>query len=137
MEDRKLICPCYRHEADIAENGHCICHLFVSDEYRPVEIGEPPVRREGSPWPHIVLYGAYWCKDSRRTRAFLNRHGIPYTLIDVDSDSQAARKVREWNRGYLSTPTLDIEEQIVTEPSDEELARILGLVSGHSTMSDI
>jgi len=25
-----------------------------------------------------------------------------------------------WNRGYLSTPTLDIEERIVTEPSDEE-----------------
>jgi hypothetical protein len=46
----------------------------------------------------------------------------------VDHDPQAAQKVKEWNRGYLSTPTLDIEGRIVTEPSDEELAEILGLV---------
>jgi glutaredoxin len=62
-----------------------------------------------------------------RTRRFLNRHGVPYTLIDVDQDPEAAQKVREWNRGYLSTPTLDIEGRIVTEPSDEELARLLGI----------
>jgi mycoredoxin len=129
VEDRKFICPCYRHKRDIGETGHCICHLFVSDDYRPVEIENPPVREEGSPWPHIVVYGATWCKDTVRTRGFLNRHGIPYTLIEVDSDAQAAQKVRAWNRGHLSTPTLDIEGRIVTEPSDEELAELLGLVS--------
>jgi len=45
----------------------------------------------------------------------------------VDKDPQAAQKVREWNKGFLSTPTLDIEGRIVTEPSDEELAKILGI----------
>lgn len=35
--------------------------------------------------------------------------------------------VKEWTRGYLSTPTLDIERHIVTEPSDEELAKLLGI----------
>ena len=130
MEDRKFICPCYRHERDIAETSHCICHLFVSDDYQPPKIGSPPIREEGSPWPHIVVYGAYWCQDTMRTRRFLNRHSVPYTLIDVDQDPQAAQKVRGWNNGFLSTPTLDIEEQIVTEPSDEELAEILGIESG-------
>ena len=62
-----------------------------------------------------------------RTRRFLNRHRIPYTLIDVEEDRQAAQRVMDWNRGYLSTPTLDIEGRIVTEPSGEELARLLGL----------
>ena len=87
----------------------------------------PPIREEGSPWPRIVVYGAYWCSDSMRTRRFLNRHGVPYTLIDVDQDPQAAQKVREWNNGFLSTPTLDIEGRIVTEPSDGELAKLLGI----------
>jgi mycoredoxin len=87
----------------------------------------PPIRQEGSPWSPIVVYGTYWCTDTIRTRRFLNRHGVPYTLIDVDRDPQAARKVKEWNRGYLSTPTLDIGGRIVTEPSDEELAEILGI----------
>lgn len=127
MEDRKFICPCYRHKKDIAESGHCICHLFVSEDYRPTKMESPPIREEGSPWPRIVVYGAYWCSDSRRTRRFLNRHGVPYTLVDVDEDPKAAQKVREWNKGFLSTPTLDIEGHIVTEPSDEGLAKLLGI----------
>jgi hypothetical protein len=62
-----------------------------------------------------------------RTRAFLNRHGIPYTLIDVEGDVEAAQRVMDWNDGCLSTPTLDIGGRIVTEPSDEELAALIGL----------
>ena len=63
-----------------------------------------------------------------RTRGFLNRHGIPYTLLDVEEDRDAAQRVLDWNGGHLSTPTLDIEGRIVTEPPDEELAELLGLV---------
>ena len=129
MEDRKFVCPCYRHEEDIAETGHCLCHLFVNDEYQPVDVGSTPVRDEEEGWPRIVVYGAQWCRDTVRTRIFLNRHGIPYSLIDVEGDLEAAQRVMDWNQGYLSTPTLEIEERIVTEPSDEELADILGLVS--------
>jgi len=87
----------------------------------------PPIREEDSLWPRIVVYGAYWCRDSIRTRRFLNRHGVPYTLVDVEEDPQAAQKVKEWNNGFLSTPTLDIEGRIVSEPSDEELAKLLGI----------
>jgi glutaredoxin len=127
VEDRKFICPCYRHKQDIAETGHCLCHLFVSDEYQPVEVGSPPVAEEDSAWPRIVIYGTHWCRDTVRTANFLNYHSIPYTLVDVEEDAGAAQQVMKWNRGYLSTPTLDIEGRIVTEPSDEELAELLGL----------
>jgi glutaredoxin len=127
VEDRKFICPCYRHETDIAETGHCICHLYVSEDYQPLDIGTPPVVGEDSPWPSIAVYGAYWCKDTVRTRLFLNQQGIPYTYVDVDVDPEAVEKVKAWNGGNLSTPTVDIEGRIVTEPSDEELAELLGL----------
>ena len=43
MLDRKNICPCERHERDIAEMGHCICHLFVDKNYVPDVIEDPPV----------------------------------------------------------------------------------------------
>jgi glutaredoxin len=127
VEDRKFICPCYRHEQDIAETGHCLCHLFVNDEYQPVEIESAPPREVGGDWPRIVVYGAYWCRDTIRAVSFLNRHDIPYALVDVEADAEAAQQVMKWNRGYLSTPTLDIEGRIVTEPSDEELAALLAL----------
>ena len=128
MEDRKFICPCYRHEEDIDEMGHCLCHLFVNDAYQPAKVGNIPAWEEDSVWPRIVVYGAHWCQDTVRTRAFLNRHGIPYTLIDVEEDRSAAQRVMDWNQGNLSTPTLDIEGRVVTEPVDEELAELLGLV---------
>jgi mycoredoxin len=128
VTDRKFICPCYRHKQDIAANGRCICGLFVNESYRPPEGMEaPPLRQEGSPWPPIVVYGTTWCRDTLRTRALLNRHGVPYTFVDLDYDDRAADQVMEWNGGYLSTPTLDIGGEIVREPSDEEMARRLGL----------
>ena len=127
MLDRALICPCDRHERDIAETGHCICHLFVDDDYEPAAIETPPEREENSPWPQIIVYGAYWCRDTIRTFDLLNGAGIPYTVFDVDSDLQAAEKVMAWNEGHLSTPTLDIEGRILTVPSDAELAEFLGL----------
>ena len=111
----------------IAETGHCICHLYVSDDYQPVELEDPPVAEEGSVWPRITIYGAYWCKDTARSRAFLNGHGVPYAYLDVDLDPQAAQKVIEWTGGHLSTPALDIDGQIVIEPSDEDLAELVGL----------
>jgi glutaredoxin len=132
VQDRKFICPCYRHERDIAETGHCICHLFVNEAYVPVELEPPPVREAGSPWPYITVYGAYWCKDTARTVTLLNGRGIPYTFVDIDNDLEGAAKVQEWNRGNLSTPTLDISPtqgaggRIVSVPSDEELAELLG-----------
>ena len=127
MEDRKFICPCYRHKDDIAAMGHCICHLFVGEDYQPLELADPPVREEGSVWPRITVYGAYWCQDTVRARRFLNERGIPYTVADVDYDPEAAQKVMDWNGGNLSTPTLEIDGRIFTESSDEELSEILGL----------
>ena len=129
MEDRKFICPCYRHEQDIAEESHCICHLFVSSDYQPEEVGAPPepVPSESGAWPRIVVYGASWCKDTIRTRRYLNRHGVAYELVDVDQDPEAARRVKEWNQGYLSTPTLDIDRRIVSVPTDAKLAEVLGI----------
>ena len=102
----------------------------MSHDYQPESIESPPIREEGSPWPRVAVYGARWCRDTVRTRLFLNRHGVPYALMDVEQSAEAAQKVREWNDGILSTPTLDIEGQILTEPSDEELAAVLGIESG-------
>jgi len=58
---------------------------------------------------------------------------VPYTLVDVDQDQEAAERVKEWNQGYLSTPTLDIEGRIVREPSNDELEEILGIHTRQDT----
>ena len=38
----------------------------------------------------IKLYGAHWCPDCRRSRAFLGEHRISYQYFDVDEDAGTA-----------------------------------------------
>jgi mycoredoxin len=127
VEDRKFVCPCYRHEQDIAEMGHCLCSLFVDDSYEPPDLEALELAEAQGDWPQIVVYGAPWCRDTIRTRTLLQRYRVPYTLINVEEDPEAARRVMEWNKGYLSTPTLVVDGEIVTEPSDEALVILLRL----------
>ncbi|MBC7236389.1 MAG: hypothetical protein H5T69_11145 [Chloroflexi bacterium] len=68
-----------------------------------------------------------WCAHSRRTLAWLARRNIAQArAVDIEADSEAAERVRRWNGGYLSVPTLDIVLQL-TEPRGNDLARALGL----------
>ena len=68
-----------------------------------------------------------WCSHSRRALAWLREHGIETTVIDIEEDLAAAERVKAWNDGYMSVPTLDITIR-QTEPSMEDLQRVLGLV---------
>ena len=55
------------------------------------------------------------------TREHLDELGVPHQYIDIDTSREGARWVKEQNLGKLKTPTLDIEGDILTEPSNEEL----------------
>ena len=111
MLDRTLICPCERHERDSAEMGHCICHLCVDEDYEPAAIETPPERGDDSPWPHIIVYGAYWCRDTIRTFNLLNHAGVPLTA-DV---------AREEMESGLSG-----DDDLMTDDSPFEIERIGG-----------
>lgn len=75
----------------------------------------------------IVVYGARTCEDTDKTRKFLGSHGVPYRYIELEGDREAEAKVKAWNKGNRVTPTVLIGDQVVAEPSDEELAGLLGL----------
>jgi len=78
--------------------------------------------------PTIIVYGADWCPDCRRSKHLLNQQNIPYTWIDVDQDKEAEAFVREKNNGKRIIPTIIFEDgSFLVEPSDEELANKLGL----------
>ena len=76
----------------------------------------------------ITVYGTIWCPDVRRTRQFLDQHGIAYKWIDIDKDPQARAFVERVNNGYRSVPTIVFaDESTLTEPSTSELRQKLGL----------
>ena len=74
----------------------------------------------------LKVYGAPWCPDCRRSKAFLSEHRIDYDWIDIDQDADALAYVEELQNGGRSIPTVILPDGgMLIEPSDEELAQAL------------
>ncbi len=76
----------------------------------------------------IVVYGAHWCPDCRRSKQFLGEHQIPYTWVDVEEDKAAEALVMEKNQGKRIIPTIVFDDgDFLVEPTNAQLAEKLGL----------
>ena len=75
----------------------------------------------------VVLYGADWCPDCRRAKAYLKENNVEFTFIDVDLDKEATAKVEAINNGKRIIPTVIIEEKSYTNPDNVKLASVLGI----------
>lgn len=76
----------------------------------------------------IVLYGAEWCPDCRRSKAFLRDQRIEYTYVDLEARPDEVASVLEYNDGKQIIPTIVFPDgSHLAEPSNEELAEKLGL----------
>ena len=74
----------------------------------------------------ITVYGADWCSMTKRSLKFLDESGVDYKYVNIENDDQAAAWVREHNPdGKERKPTIEIGEQILIEPSDQELSEAL------------
>ena len=80
------------------------------------------------PQANIVVYGAHWCPDCRRSKQFLGEHQIPYTWLDIEEDKQAEQEVIAKNQGKRIIPTIVFEDgDYLVEPTNAQLAAKLGL----------
>ncbi len=76
----------------------------------------------------ITVYGAPWCPDCRRSKAFLMEQRIPFTWIDIDTDAEGLRFVEKLQHGGRTIPTITFPDgSHLLEPSNVELADKLGL----------
>lgn len=75
----------------------------------------------------IILYGADWCPDCRRAKAYLQENNIDYTFIDVDLDKEATARVEAINNGKRIIPTIIVEGKSYTNPDNIKLASLLGI----------
>ncbi|WP_432410876.1 FAD-dependent oxidoreductase [Rasiella sp. SM2506] len=75
----------------------------------------------------IDFYGADWCPDCQRAKAYLKKHQIDFNFIDVDIDKDATAKVEEINHGKRIIPTIIVNDKSYTNPDNAVLANILGI----------
>ena len=78
----------------------------------------------------LTLYGAEWCEDSKRVKSYLEENQLDFTYINVDLDREAAMQVEKMQDGKRITPTLLINNTSFVNPTNEQIASLLGLNPG-------
>lgn len=76
----------------------------------------------------IRMYGANWCPDCRRAKAFFGEQRIHYEYIDLEQQPDKVADVERINNGMRSIPTIIFPDgSVLIEPSNETLAAKMGL----------
>lgn len=75
----------------------------------------------------IQFYGANWCPDCQRAKAYLQKNKINFDFIDVDLDPSASKLVESINKGKRIIPTILINQKPYSNPDNQKLAAVLGL----------
>ncbi|HQY32792.1 glutaredoxin domain-containing protein [Actinotalea sp.] len=70
----------------------------------------------------VTVYGADWCGDCLRSKALLEREGVPYAWVDLVADPERTAEVVRRNGGRQSIPVIVFpDDSHLTEPSDPQL----------------
>ena len=75
----------------------------------------------------LIVYGADWCEDTRRSLRHLRRLGVPHQYVNIDEDAQALGRAKDLNDGRRRTPTIDLGAggNALVEPDNDTLSGAL------------
>ena len=78
----------------------------------------------------ITMYGADWCGDCRRAKAWFEERGIAYTYVDLVNDPDETERVLERNNGVKKIPVIVFpDDSHLVEPSNAQLASHVALLA--------
>jgi mycoredoxin len=76
----------------------------------------------------LTVYGADWCRDCRRSKAFLEREGVAFRWVDVEASQEAAAEAQAIS-GRQSIPVIVFPDgAFLVEPTDDALRARLATV---------
>jgi glutaredoxin-related protein len=75
----------------------------------------------------IIVYGADWCEDTRRSLRHLRRLGVPHDYLNIDEDLDALHRAKSLNHGLRRTPVIDLGlgGPALVEPDNDSLTGAL------------
>lgn len=73
----------------------------------------------------VVMYCTSWCPDCRIARQWFKDRGIKYTEVNITDVPGASDQLRKWTGGSLTTPTFDINGEIIVEFDVKRLKELL------------
>jgi glutaredoxin len=69
----------------------------------------------------VKMYSADWCFDCKNVVQFFEKNNVAYQLINVDHDHTAVETLKKLCDGKRIVPTLEVEGNILINPSLDEL----------------
>ena len=83
----------------------------------------------------ITMYGADWCGDCIRAKAWFADNDVEYTYVNLEQVPEAADIVLERNSGLKRIPVIVFPDDThLTEPSNEALEAKMAELAGVSTI---
>jgi glutaredoxin len=73
----------------------------------------------------VVMYCTSWCPDCRKARQWFSDHEIAYTDVNINDVPGASDQLRKWTGGNLTTPTFNIDGEIIIEFDIDRIKDIL------------
>ena len=98
----------------------------IQPDHKPVKVVEEKNTEDELDLDGVVLFCNKWCPGCRRARMWFENNRIEYTEYDVTRNPAAARQVKEWADGNLTTPTFYINGEVVIDWKEDVVARLLG-----------
>jgi thioredoxin reductase (NADPH) len=85
------------------------------------------------------IVGSRYSQDTRRLRDFAMRNRLPHRFIDLEDDPAAENLLRHLGVGPEDTPVVVWRDRVLRNPSNAELARMVGLatVAGGESTCDL
>jgi mycoredoxin len=75
----------------------------------------------------ITMYSTSWCGYCIRLKSQMQRAGLPFTEVDIETDPGAAAFVGSVNGGNHVVPTVQLPDgSTLTNPSIGQLEKALG-----------
>ena len=79
----------------------------------------------------ITMYGADWCGDCLRAKAWFNENDVAYDYVNLEETPDAADIVLERNNGLKRIPVIVFsDDSHLTEPSNNALAAKMAELAG-------
>jgi mycoredoxin len=79
----------------------------------------------------LTMYTTTWCGYCARLKKLMQREGIEYAEVDIETDAQAADRVMEANGGNRTVPTLVFPDgSALTNPSIDQVKAQLASLPG-------
>ncbi len=77
---------------------------------------------------HLVkLYATVWSQDCKRVRKFLAEQKIHYDFVDIEREPSGLFYIERLNKGKIVVPTIIIDDQVLPNPTNIDMAHALGL----------